>query len=65
MDEEEFIYGLDFDINGIRALRSSIQYLIEVWPGAPARPAEEQEFLWMMRDRLDRCILQHTFDSGS
>jgi hypothetical protein len=65
MDEEEFIYGLDFDINGIRALRSSIQYLIEVWPGAPARPAEEQEFLWMMRDRLDRCILQYTFDSNS
>ena len=65
MDEEEFIYGLDFDINGIRALRSSIQYLIEVWPGAPARPAEEQEFLWVMRDRLDRCILQYTFDSNS
>ena len=60
--EDNNIYGLDFDLNGVRALRSSIQYLIEMWPGSPARPAEEQTFLWHIRDQLDRCILQHTFE---
>ena len=63
MEEDDLRYGLDFDIHGIRAMRSSVQYMIEVWPGSPARPAEEQEFLWALRDQLDRCILQHTFDS--
>ena len=56
-------YSLITDINGIRSLKSSIAYLLEVWPGAPARPAEEQEQLWRLRDTLDKCILQHTFDS--
>ncbi len=56
-------YSLITDINGIRSLKSSIEYLLKVWPGAPARPAEEQEQLWMLRDTLDKCILQHTFDT--
>ena len=56
-------YSLTTDINGIRSLKSSIEYLIKVWPGSPARPAEEQEQLWRLRDTLDKCILQHTFDS--
>ena len=56
-------YSLITDINGIRSLKSSIEYLLEVWPGSPARPAEEQEQLWRSRDTLDKCILQHTFDS--
>jgi len=60
--EDNNIYGLEFNIDGVRALRSSVQYMIEIWPGAPARPAEEQTFLWHIRDQLDRCILQHTFE---
>jgi hypothetical protein len=63
MEDQQLRYSLEFDINGLRAMKSSVQYLLDVWPGAPARPAQEQEFLWAVRDTLDRCILQHTFDS--
>ena len=59
----EHEYSLTTDINGIRNLKSSVDYLLSVWPGAPARPAEEQQHLWVLRDQLDRCILQHTFDT--
>jgi hypothetical protein len=65
MENEELRFEFDFDIDGVRSLRSSIQYLIDVWPGAPARPKEEQEFLWHMRDQCDRCILQYTFEMNS
>ena len=54
-------YSLEFNIDGIYALKSVIDYAIEKWPGAPARPWEEQEFLWGMRDTLQRCLLEHSF----
>ena len=59
----EHEYTLTTDINGIKNLKSSIDYLLQVWPGSPARPAEEQECLWRLRDQLNACILQHTFDN--
>jgi len=59
----EHEYTLTTDINGIKNLKSSIDYLLQVWPGSPARPAEEQEDLWRLRDQLNACILQHTFDN--
>ena len=59
----EHEYTLTTDINGIKNLKSSIDYLLQVWPGSPARPAEEQEGLWRLRDQLNACILQHTFDN--
>ena len=60
MDNE---YSLTTDINGIRNLKSSVEYLLSIWPGSPARPAQEQEQLWELRDELNKCILQHTFDT--
>ena len=64
--EEEFIeYSLTTDINGIRSLKSSIEYLIQVWPGSPARPAEEQVSLKDLLTQLNRIILEHTLNNGS
>ena len=64
-DHNEETFEFSFDINGIRAMRSAIDYLIQVWPGAPARPTEEQEFLWHMRDQLAKCQMEHSFHNLS
>jgi len=58
--EEVNIYSLESDINGFRQLKSAIEYLISVWPGSPARPAEEQEMLWEVRNQCNRIELEHT-----
>lgn len=55
------LFSLDFDINAIKALKSVIDYSLKTWPGSPQRPCEEQEFLWMMRDLLNKCIMEHSF----
>ena len=58
-DTSDFTIALN--VEGIRQLRSSVEYLIKVWPGSPARPAEEQEFLWSLRDTCTRCELEYAF----
>jgi len=60
-EHNEDVYQLAFDINGVLALKGVIDYSIEVWPGSPARHAQEQEFLWYMRDLLNKCIMEHSF----
>jgi len=57
--EEDNLYSLTTNIHGIRGLRSAIEYLIKVWPGSPARPAQEQQLLWDVRDRCSRIELEH------
>jgi hypothetical protein len=57
MEEQE--YHLISDINGIRQLKSSIEYLLSVWPGSPARPQEEQIMLWNIKEQCVRCELEH------
>ena len=60
--EPEWSVDLTFGINEARALYSTIQYAIQMWPGAPARPAEEQEFLFMMRDRMFMIIMEYNLE---
>ena len=57
--EDLNIYSLEADIHGMRQLKSAIEYLLQVWPGSPARPAEEQEMLWAVRDQCSRIELEH------
>ena len=66
MEEEEYIeYSLTSDINGIRGLKSAIEFLIEMWPGSPRRPAQEQELLKDVLCQLNRIVLEHTLREGS
>ena len=57
MEDNE--YSLVADIHGMRQLKSALEYLIQVWPGSPARPPEEQEMLWSVVEQLNRCELEH------
>jgi len=65
MEEEDYDY--DFTVNlkieEIQLLYYCVQEAIKYWPGAPARPYEEQEKLWEVRDNLYRMILEHKFNS--
>lgn len=63
MEEQEFdMYELSFDIRGIRLMKGVIDSYIKIWPGYPARPREEQEFLWFMRDEMNKMMLEHSFN---
>ena len=61
-EPNEDIYELAFNIDGIHALKGVIDLSIETWPGSPARHPQEQEFLWYMRDLLNKCVMEHSFN---
>lgn len=62
MEEDSWSVEWNMSIDQIRALHSSIDYLIQIWPGSPARPAEEQVFLQELRATLFAMILDHNFN---
>ena len=60
MDEEDFNIDEDYEpdymlglkIEDIYLLYHSVKETLRIWPGYPARPAEEQEHLKRLRDDL-------------
>ena len=60
--EEQYDYTVDLRIEDIRVLHHCVQEAIRVWPGAPARPCEEQEHMKYLRDSLYRMMLDYMFD---
>ena len=59
--ELEWHVTFSMGIDEIRLLYDHICYSLKMWPGSPARPAEEQEQLWSLRDNLYRMILDYKF----
>ena len=57
-------YIVNLRIDDIRLLYSCVLKRIETWEGSPARPPEEQEHLWYMRDSLYRIILDYRFNQS-
>tara|TARA_R100001591_G_C4201884_1_gene144014 strand:+ start:63 stop:290 length:228 start_codon:yes stop_codon:yes gene_type:complete len=60
-EEYEWESTIHLRIEAVYALRSVLQYTLENWPGSPARPAEEQEFLFSMIELMNRLALEHSF----
>tara|TARA_B100000482_G_scaffold81887_1_gene58485 strand:+ start:596 stop:823 length:228 start_codon:yes stop_codon:yes gene_type:complete len=62
-DETEYEWEgtVRLQIEAVYALRSTLKYCLETWPGSPARPAEEQEFLFTMIELMNRLALEHSF----
>lgn len=54
-------YTVDLTIEDIRLMHQCIEYRIKYWEGSPARPPEEQEHLWKVRDSLYAMMLDYTF----
>jgi hypothetical protein len=66
MNEEEFQYDyqIKLKIEDIRLLHHCVIKRLETWEGSPARPPEEQEHLWVMRDSLYRMMLDYQFNQS-
>lgn len=64
MDERIPDYTVDLTIEEVRLLHSCVTYRIRYWEGSPARPPEEQEQLWLMRDSLQAMLLDYTFHNS-
>lgn len=55
-------YTVNLRIEDIRLLHHCVIKRLEMWEGSPARPAEEQEHLWYMRNSLYRMMLDYQFN---
>ena len=62
-DTPELDYQVDLKIEDIYLLHHCVEETFKNWPGAPARPAEEQEHLRYLRDSMYRMILEYRFDN--
>ena len=60
-EDHRFDYQVDLTIEDIRLLNHCVNETLRLWPGAPARPAEEQEHLRYMRDSLFRMIMDYNY----
>ena len=61
-DSAEWSCSIDLGIDDVRALHNSISYLIQVWPGSPARPAEEQEYLKYVKNQLFAMLMDYNYN---
>ena len=63
MFEEVMGFEVELTDEEVKTLYYAVQEAIRLWPGAPARPHEEQERLWNLRDNLFRMILEMALDA--
>ena len=64
-DYEDFDgYQLFLNIEEVRMLYSHITYSIQMWPGYPARPAEEQEYLQKLKMQLFAMMADYQLENG-
>jgi len=59
----EFDYQVNLRIQDIYLLHHCVERRLKTWEGAPARPWDEQEHLWYLRDSLYRMILEYRYDN--
>jgi len=62
MNDDLMGFMVELTDEEVRTLLYAVQEAIRVWPGAPARPAEEQERLWALKDSLFRMTLEMDWD---
>lgn len=63
-DDDEEVYSLDLNIDAVRALLHHLDYSIEMWPGSPRRPPEEQEFLKYLRSTMFTIMLEYNYSNN-
>ena len=62
MNDDLMGFQIELTDDDVRTLLYAVQEAIRVWPGSPARPAEEQEHLQSLRDEFFRMVLEMQFD---
>ena len=63
-DEDVMGFMVELSDDEVRTLSYAVNEAIRVWPGSPARPPEEQEQLWHLRDSFFRMVLEISFERG-
>ena len=58
---EEWYCQVELGIYDVKKLYNVICYALDTWPGSPARPAEEQEYLRHMKQCLFSMLADYTF----
>ena len=59
--DEEWFCEVQLGIYDVKSLYAVICFALETWPGSPARPAEEQEYLRHMKQQLFSMLADYTF----
>ena len=62
-EEHDYEYTMHMTIENVRLMSYCVEQAIKFWPGAPARPYEEQEQLNQLRDQFKRMIFEHSFNN--
>lgn len=57
------MYQLEMYPSDIHLLYHCVCERLKNWEGYPARPAEEQEHLWSLKNNLYRVVLDHKFNT--
>lgn len=60
---EEWGCSLNMGIDAARMLYDHLEYSIQMWPGAPRRPYEEQEFLRLLKTQLFAMMADYNFNN--
>ena len=60
--DEEWMMQITMGIDELRLLYDHVCYSIEMWPGAPRRPYEEQEYLIFLKARLFAMIMEYNLE---
>ncbi len=63
-DPDEWFCTMNLTIDQIRGLHESLSYAYKMWPGSPARPYGEQEFLKHMIERMFAMMMEYNFEYG-
>ena len=58
MNDDLMGFMVELTDEEVRTLLYAVQEALRVWPGAPARPVEEQERLQDLKDALFRMTLE-------
>ena len=63
-EEHDFDYTMHMHIRDVRLMSYCVEQAIKYWPGAPARPYEEQQQLDHMKRQFQRMLLDHQFHNS-
>ena len=63
MNDDVLLFTVNLDEQQVRTLLYAVNEAIRVWPGYPARPAEEQEELLALKQALFTMTLEMSWNS--
>tara|TARA_B100001964_G_C13941595_1_gene469191 strand:+ start:76 stop:288 length:213 start_codon:yes stop_codon:yes gene_type:complete len=61
--EGEWHCDIRMGIEEAKLMYSWICFSLEMWPGSPKRPVEEQQWLYFMKNRMFAVIMDHQFQT--